>query len=79
MQNILHASKLLEGRITFNELCAMGTASFDKLVANEFANIDQSYKDFKERNIVNAYTKNETYSKQDAKALEDITRQVSSS
>jgi hypothetical protein len=78
MQNILHASKLLEGRITFNELCAMGTAAFDKLVENEFANIDQSYKDFKERNIVNAYTKNETYSKQDAKALEDITKQVSS-
>ena len=40
----------------------MDIPNFEALVDNEFANIDKSYKDFKEKGIVNAYTKNETMS-----------------
>ena len=62
LQNILQASKLFEGRFTYNELSIMDIPNFEALVDNEFANIDKSYKDFKEKGIVNAYTKNETMS-----------------
>ena len=62
LQNILQASKLFEGRFTYNELSMMDIPNFEALVDNEFANIDKSYKDFKEKGIGNAYTKNETMS-----------------
>ena len=62
LQNILQASKLFEGRFTYYELSSMDIPNFEALVDNEFANIDKSYKDFKEKGIVNAYTKNETMS-----------------
>ena len=62
LQNILQASKLFEGRFNYNELSAMDIPNFEALVDNEFANIDKSYKDFKEKGIVNAYTKGETMS-----------------
>lgn len=59
LQNILQASKLLEGRFTYSELANMDIPNFESVVDNEFANIDKSYKDFKERGIINAYTKEE--------------------
>ena len=59
LQNILDASKLLEGRVTFDQLLALDIPTFEAIVDNEFANIDRSLKDFKENGIVNAYTKNE--------------------
>lgn len=38
----------------------MDIPNFEAVVDNEFANIDQSYKEFKESGIVNAYTKGES-------------------
>lgn len=75
LQNILNASKLLEGRITFEELLRLDIPTFEALVNNEFANIDNSYKEFKEKGIINAYTKNETTNFDD-KALREL-RQTS--
>lgn len=60
IQNILNASKLFEGRFTFDYLINLDIPSFEKLIDNEFANIDRSYKEFKEKGIINAYTKHET-------------------
>lgn len=60
LQNILQASKLFEGRFTYNELSSLDIPNFEALVDNEFANIDNSYKNFREKGIVNAYTKGET-------------------
>lgn len=71
MQNILNASKLLEGRITFEELIKLDIPTFENIVSNEFANIDRSYKEFKETGAINAYTKNET-TKMDDKMLKEI-------
>lgn len=73
MQNILNASKLLEGRFTFEQLCALDVPSFENVVSNEFHNIDVSYKEFKEHGAINAYTKNET-TKLDEKVLKDLTK-----
>ena len=71
MQNILNASKLLEGRFTFEQLCNLDIPSFENIVNNEFHNIDVSYKEFKERGSINAYTKNET-TKLDESILKDL-------
>lgn len=60
IQQILHASKLLEGRISFETLIKLDIPTFDAIVDNEFANVDASYKAFRETGSVNAYTKNET-------------------
>jgi len=60
LQNILQASKLFEGRFTYSEIASMDIPNFEALVENEFANIDLSYKNFKDKGIVNAYTRNET-------------------
>lgn len=73
MQNILNASKLLEGRFTFEQLCLLDVPSFENVVSNEFHNIDVSYKEFKEHGSINAYTKNET-TKLDEKVLKDLTK-----
>lgn len=45
----------------------MDIPNFESVVDNEFANIDKSYKEFKEKGIVNAYTKNDT-----SKASEEL-------
>lgn len=60
LQNILSASKLLEGRISFEQLIQLDIPTFEAIVDNEFANLDRSYREFKEQGKVNAYTKNET-------------------
>ncbi len=74
LQNILQASKLFEGRFTYSEIANMDIPTFESLVDNEFANIDKSYKDFKERGVVNAYTKGEMYSNdKDLKMLNETT------
>lgn len=65
----------MEGRITFEELLRLDIPTFEALVNNEFANIDNSYKEFKEKGIINAYTKNETTNFDD-KALREL-RQTS--
>lgn len=77
LQNILNASKLLEGRITFEQLIRLDIPNFERLVNNEFANIDKSYKDFKERGIVNAYTKHESTSSYNDAALKELQKQTS--
>lgn len=59
LQNILNASKLLEGRITFEELIALDIPTFESLINNEFANIDRSAEEFKTKGIVNAYSKDD--------------------
>lgn len=59
LQNILQASKLFEGRFNYNELASIDIPNFEALVDNEFANIDISFRNFKERGIVNAYTRSE--------------------
>jgi hypothetical protein len=46
--------------MTFEELISLDIPTFETIVNNEFANIDKSEKDFKEKGIINAYTKNET-------------------
>lgn len=71
MQNILNASKLLEGRMTFEQLINLDIPTFENIVSNEFANIDKSYKEFKEHGSINAYTKNET-TKLDDSMLKEI-------
>ena len=71
MQNILNASKLLEGRFTFEQLCNLDIPSFESIVNNEFHNIDVSYKEFKEHGAINAYTKNET-TKLDESVLKEL-------
>jgi hypothetical protein len=76
MQNILNASKLLEGRITFEQLINLDIPTFENIVSNEFANIDRSYKEFKETGAINAYTKNET-TKLDEAFLKDLNRKTS--
>lgn len=76
MQNILNASKLLEGRITFEQLINLDIPTFENIVSNEFANIDRSYKEFKETGAINAYTKNETTKLDDA-FLKDLNRKTS--
>ena len=75
MQNILNASKLLEGRMTFEQLLNLDIPTFENIVSNEFANIDRSYKEFKENGSINAYTKNETTKIDDA-ALKEIAKQT---
>lgn len=75
MQNILNASKLLEGRITFDELLKLDIPTFESIVDNEFSNIDQSYSNFKEHGIIDAYTKGET-TDIDNKFLKDISKQT---
>ena len=77
MQNILNASKLLEGRITFEELIKLDIPTFENIVSNEFANIDRSYKEFKETGAINAYTKNET-TKMDDKMLKELSNKTAS-
>jgi hypothetical protein len=71
MQNILNASKLLEGRFTFEQLISLDIPTFENIINNEFANIDRSYKEFKETGAINAYTKNET-TKLDDKMLKEL-------
>lgn len=58
-QNILNASKLLEGRITWEELLDLDIPTFETLVNNEFANLEKSQEDLK-NGVINAYNKNET-------------------
>jgi hypothetical protein len=77
MQNILNASKLLEGRITFEQLINLDIPTFENIVSNEFANIDRSYKEFKETGAINAYTKNET-TKMDDRMLKELEKKTSS-
>ena len=74
MQNILNASKLLEGRITFEQLLSLDIPTFENVVNNEFENIDNAYKAFKEHGTINAYTKNET-TKLDDKFLKEMNKQ----
>jgi hypothetical protein len=76
MQNILNASKLLEGRITFEQLINLDIPTFENIVSNEFANIDRSYKEFKATGAINAYTKNETTKLDDA-FLKDLNKKTS--
>ena len=71
LQNILNASKLLEGRFTFDQLLSLDIPTFEAIVDNEFANIDRSYKEFKEQGKINAYTKNES-TNIDEKALKAL-------
>jgi hypothetical protein len=71
MQNILNASKLLEGRFTIEQLLSLDIPTFENIVSNEFHNIDVSYKEFKETGAINAYTKNET-TKLDDKVLKEL-------
>lgn len=52
----------------------MDIPNFDSLVDNEFANIDQSYKEFRENGIINAYTKGETSIGSDTKALKEFSK-----
>lgn len=75
MQNILNASKLLEGRFTFEQLINLDIPTFENIVNNEFENIDVSYKNFKETGSINAYTKNET-TNLDEKFLKDLGKKV---
>lgn len=71
LQNILNASKLLEGRFTFDQLLALDIPTFEAIVDNEFANLDRSLKEFKEKGTINAYTKNEV-TNIDEKALKAL-------
>lgn len=74
LQNILQASKLFEGRFNYNDIANLDIPNFEALVDNEFANIDKSYKNFKEKGIINAYTRGEKYSSdEDLKILNDTT------
>lgn len=73
MQNILNASKLLEGRISFEQLVSLDIPTFESIVDNEFANIDSSYAAFKANGAINAYTKNET-TNVEAAALKQMTK-----
>lgn len=73
LQNILQASKLFEGRFNYNDIANLDIPNFEALVDNEFANIDKSYKNFKEKGIVNAYTRNEKFGSDDLKMLNDTT------
>ena len=73
MQNILNASKLLEGRITFEQLLTLDIPTFENIVNNEFENIDRSYAAFKQNGTINAYTKNET-TKLDDRFLKEMNR-----
>ena len=43
MQNILNASKLLEGRITFEQLIKLDIPTFENIVSNEDKNIIYYY------------------------------------
>lgn len=56
---MLQASKLLEGRITIDQLSRIDISNFDLLVENEFKNIEDSLKLLKEKGIVTPYTKDE--------------------
>lgn len=73
MQEILNASKLLEGRISFEQLVSLDIPTFESIVNNEFANIDASYAAFKANGSINAYTKNET-TNAEASALKQIAK-----
>lgn len=73
MQNILNASKLLEGRFTFDQLIDLDIPNFENIVNNEFANLDNSYAAFKDHGTVNAYTKNEIMN-MDNKVLQEFNR-----
>lgn len=73
MQNILNASKLLEGRFTFDQLLELDIPNFENIVNNEFANIDNSYAAFKQDGTINAYTRNEI-SNMDDKVLQEFNR-----
>ena len=75
IQNLLNASKLLEGRFTFEEILKLDIPAFEKIVNNEFANIDKSYKDFRENGTINAYTKHEPASL-DESVLKQFERNV---
>lgn len=75
VQNILNASKLFEGRFTFEQLIQLDIPTFENLVSNEFENIDRSMKEFKETGSINAYTKNET-TNLDSKFLKDLDRKI---
>jgi hypothetical protein len=75
MQNILNASKLLEGRFTFEQLITLDIPTFENIVNNEMANVDISYKNFKERGTVNAYTKNEL-EHLDEKFIKDLNKKI---
>lgn len=73
LQNILQASKLFEGRFNYNEIANMNIPDFEAMVDNEFINIDNSYKNFREKGIVNAYTRDEQKSTDDLKSLNNMT------
>ena len=73
MQNILNASKLLEGRFTFDQLVELDIPNFENIVNNEFANIDNSYEAFTKNGTINAYTKNEIMN-MDNKVLQEFNR-----
>jgi hypothetical protein len=75
MQNILNASKLLEGRFTFDQLIELDIPNFENIVNNEFANIDSSYEAFNKQGTINAYTKNEIMN-MDTKVLQEFNRKT---
>lgn len=75
MQNILNASKLLEGRFTFDQLVELDIPNFENIINNEFANIDSSYEQFKSSGTINAYTKNEI-TNMDNKVLQEFNRKT---
>ncbi len=70
-QTLLNASKLLEGRFTFTEVCQMDIPTFQSMVDNELENIKLSIERFKETGIMNAYTKDEKR-RTDDKDLKEI-------
>ena len=61
MQNILNASKLLEGRFTFDQLVEL--------------DIDNSYEAFTKNGTINAYTRNEVMN-MDNKVLQEFNRKT---
>lgn len=75
MQNILNASKLLEGRFTFDQLIELDIPNFENIINNEFANIDNSYEQFKNSGVINSYTKNEI-TNMDNKVLQEFNRKT---
>ena len=75
MQNIHNASKLLEGRFTFDQLVELDIPNFENIVNNEFANIDNSYEAFTKDGSINGYTRNEVMN-MDNKVLQEFNRKT---
>ena len=55
MQNISNVSKLLEDRITIEQLLTLDMPTIKNIVSNEFHNIEVSYKELKGTGAINTY------------------------